>query len=206
MEYKNDQPDPTIASALREETLGEMLFRYRDYTPIPLILLLLIFGDPSVPSATFGTLCLVVGELFRLYTVGFIGGVSRTRSQSLGASLVTEGPFSYVRNPLYVGNFILVLGFSIYGGVFWVGLLAVAGFAWQYHHIVKFEEELLEREFGDPYRSYRERVPAWLPKACPKWSELPPWPAGLMEALPGERKTLLAIGVVLFLLMLIGRN
>ena len=94
--------------------IGEWFFKYRDYTPIPLIIALLFVNDPTVFSATIGLLAVVFGELFRIYTVAFIGTVSRTRSDSTGQKLVTNGPFGIVRNPLYVGNFFIVLGFALF--------------------------------------------------------------------------------------------
>ena len=99
--------------------LGKNLFKYRDYTPLPLLGVMFLVHDPSVLSATAGTVLVLLGECLRIYSVAFIGTVSRTRSGSLGASLVREGPFKWTRNPLYLGNFIIVLGFACFVGVFW---------------------------------------------------------------------------------------
>ena len=55
---------------------GQWFFKNRDYTPIPLILLLLLFGDPNVRS-DLGLLLVVLGELIRVYSVSFIGSISR---------------------------------------------------------------------------------------------------------------------------------
>ncbi len=69
----------------------------------------------------------MAGELLRLYAVAFIGSVSRTRSESTGAQVVTTGPFGYVRNPLYVGNFLITMGVTVYGGRAWfVAITAIA--------------------------------------------------------------------------------
>ena len=60
--------DKTVASDDHESTfveIGEKLFEWRDYTPIPLILLVLFFATPSTASATLGTLIVVLGELIR---------------------------------------------------------------------------------------------------------------------------------------------
>jgi hypothetical protein len=59
--------------------IGEKLFQWRDFTPIPLILLMLFAAEPGARSATVGLLLIVCGELFRVYSVAFIGSVSRTR-------------------------------------------------------------------------------------------------------------------------------
>ena len=160
------------------ESLGERLFRMRDYTPVPLVLLLLMVQKPSIFSVTLGVLTVVLGQLLRVYGVAFIGSISRTRKSSLGAELVTGGPFAWVRNPLYVANFFVVLGFSIYANRFWLLLLSMGLFAFQYHFIVRYEEQNLEEKFGQAFRDYKQQVPAWFPKKIPaitSWE----WPPSL---------------------------
>lgn len=181
--------------------IGEWFFRYRDYTPIPLIVLLLIFGQPTVLTATLGLLSIVLGELFRIYSVGFIGTVSRTRSQSTGQKLIDEGPFAYVRNPLYLGNFGITAGFGLYGGVVWIFLLTVFLFWLQYYFIVHYEENLLTDRFGEEYEVYKTRVPRWVPLSMPRLEEIL-WPDNFSPALKSEKRTLTTIFVLLFLLAL----
>ena len=184
--------------------LGERLFEWRDYTPIPLVLLVLVFADPSARSATLGTLLIALGELIRLYSVAFIGTVSRTRNvATTGMKLISDGPFALVRNPLYVGNALLTIGFAVYAGRIWLIVAAAAAFAFQYHCIVKFEERLLVQRFGHEYEDYRQRVPAWLPRRLPAAAEFPA-PPDLAAALQSEKRTLLAAGAMLLALMLIG--
>jgi protein-S-isoprenylcysteine O-methyltransferase Ste14 len=183
--------------------LGEKLFEWRDYTPIPLILIVLIFATPTSGSATLGTLVVVLGELIRLYSVAFIGAVSRTRNvATTGDRLVTHGPFGVVRNPLYVGNFLITIGFSFYSGELWIVGLAFLMFAFQYHAIVKFEERLLIARFGRDFDDYRQTVPAWLPRRLPSLSSME-WPDTFSPALYSERRTLLAIVVMLVALILV---
>ncbi len=181
--------------------IGEWFFRYRDYTPIPLILILLFAGHPTVLTATLGLIVITFGELFRIYSVGFIGTVSRTRSQSTGQRLITEGPFSYVRNPLYVGNFAITAGFAIFGGVPWIFLLSVFLFTMQYFFIVRYEENLLNEKFPNEYLAYKERVPRWIPQHLPKLETIL-WPDTFSPALKSEKRTLTTIFVLIFLLAL----
>lgn len=181
--------------------LGETLFNWRDYTPIPIIIILLFTADPSNLSATLGTILLIAGELFRIYSVAFIGTVSRTRSRSTGGSLITNGPFALVRNPLYIGNFFIVFGFAVYGGVLWVIALTVMAFIFQYYFIVKFEESLLLEKFGEEYAQYCNNVPAFIPKRLPSIDNIV-WPQSITPALRSEKRTLTAIGVLLALLAL----
>ena len=181
--------------------LGERLFRLRDYTPIPLIILLLIYAQPTVASTVLGLLAVILGEFIRIYSVGFIGKVSRTRSDSLGQQLVTEGPFALVRNPLYVGNFFITLGFSLFSGVAWLLLLVLSLFAFQYWYIVQYEEQLLTTHFGAKYQAYMNRVPAWLPKRMPSIQDFD-CPQEIKLALQSEKRTLTTIVSLLFLLVI----
>lgn len=183
--------------------LGERLFTLRDYTPIPLIILLLIFAEPNARTATLGTLMLVAGELVRVYAVAFIGSVSRTRNiATTGGKLITDGPFAVVRNPLYVGNGLMTLGFAVYAGSLWLVILTALLFAFQYHAIVSFEETLLRQRFGSVYEAYCRQVPAWLPRRLPDAASLPP-PPDLAAALRSEKRTLLAAVTLLAALLII---
>lgn len=180
---------------------GQTFFKYRDYTPIPLILLLMLIHQPTVASATAGTLVVVLGELIRIYSVAFIGSISRTRKGTLGDHLVTEGPFGIVRNPLYVGNFLIVLGFLIHAKTFWFGIFTVVLFFVQYLNVVVYEEGLLREKFGQTFETYCETVPAWFPRRIPLLRDLA-WPDTFSPALWSERRTLTSIVVVFILLSL----
>jgi protein-S-isoprenylcysteine O-methyltransferase Ste14 len=183
--------------------IGEKFFRYRDYTPVPLIILLLIFGEPTVFSSTLGLLCIMAGELFRIYSVSFIGTVSRTRSDSTGQKLVIRGPFAYVRNPLYVGNFFVSMGFAIFSAEFWLVVATAVLFAVQYYFIVRYEESILVQKFGQDYEQYIRRVPAWFPSEWPSLERLE-WPREFSSALKSEKRTLTTIFALLILLVALG--
>ena len=78
--------------------------------------------------------------------------------------LVTAGPYSVVRNPLYLFSFFGVVGIgSLSGTVTLTALLAVL-FAVYYREVSLREEAVLGATFGDRYAAYRTRVPAWLPR------------------------------------------
>ncbi len=183
--------------------VGEWFFRYRDYTPIPLILLLLAFGKPSALTATLGIILIAFGELFRIYSVAFIGTVSRTRSHSTGQKLITTGPFAYVRNPLYVGNFGITAGFGLFGGIPWLFFLTVVLFSVQYFFVIRFEENLLKGRFGEDYEQYCQKVPRWFPTTWPRLDDIE-WPDNFSPALKSEKRTLTTIFSLLLLLAIVG--
>lgn len=145
------------------EKAGEILFRLRDYTPIPIVILALLFANPTPFSLMAGGIVALVGELARAYGVAFIGTISRTRSYSNG-ELVKTGPFSLLRNPLYFGNLVLTVGLSAMAGVAWLPVLVIAIFYAQYIPIVAWEEMKLTRIFGERYEAYKREVPnRWFP-------------------------------------------
>ena len=179
--------------------LGERLFQWRDYTPLPLVIVLLMVADPSVLSATLGLTCIAMGELIRIYSVSWIGGVSRTRTRSTGQKLISDGPFDMVRNPLYVGNFWIVVGVAVFSSSFFLLLLTVGLFIFQYHYIVQYEENLLEQKFGSEFMNYKSRVPRWLPRNLPSLEHME-WPTTMSPAIKSEKRTLTAIlGLIVLL-------
>src|SRR5688572_25100404 len=128
--------------------LGGWLFSQRSWLPLPIVAaLLLIPTEHSVSFSTrllwSGVLIVATGELLRIWAVHHIGVVSRTRSDRLGP-LIATGPFSLVRNPLYVGNILLWVGFAVSARLPWLAPLVVLLLAFQYHAIVRWEERLLE--------------------------------------------------------------
>jgi len=149
--------------------LGGWLFRYRTSIPLPIALALLLIPASPTPSDLstslfrLGVLTVVAGEAVRLWAVQHIGAISRTRSDRLGP-LIDSGPFGHVRNPLYLGNILLWLGFALSAQLLWLAPIIVILLAFEYHAIVRWEETLLAKRLGDSYLRYVERVPRWIPK------------------------------------------
>ena len=169
--------------------IGEWFFRYRDYTPIPLILLLIYIGEFNLIYTVIGVIFIILGESIRIISVAFIGGISRTRKGSV-SRLVTDGPFSCARNPLYIGNFILSLGLSCLSGVWWFLIVYLVMFVVQYYPIIKWEENLLENKFGEEYLEYKKSVPCFFPKLrCSFFSG----DFNYKKALKSERSTLTTV-------------
>ena len=145
---------------------GAWLFRRRTSIPIPLALaLLLIPADDSARSGQLillGAGCVIAAESLRLWAVHHIGAISRTRSDRLGP-LVSTGPFTFVRNPLYLANIALWVGFAVSARLLWLVPVFLVVLALEYHAIVRWEEQLLESRRGEEYRAYAARVPRWWP-------------------------------------------
>jgi protein-S-isoprenylcysteine O-methyltransferase Ste14 len=146
--------------------LGGWLFRHRTILPVPFAaaILGLRIGEATPSSALLATgiVATAAGELIRLWGVHHIGAISRTRSDRLGP-LVASGPFAIVRNPLYVGNIVLWVGFALTARLMWLAPVILVLLGAEYHAIVRWEEVLLESRLGDLYRVYASRVPRWWP-------------------------------------------
>ena len=153
--------------------MGGWLFRQRSWLPLPIALALVLLPSPPLASPFLvwsGVALVASGELLRLWAVRHIGVVSRTRSDRLGP-LVATGPFARLRNPLYLGNIALWVGFAASAGLVWLIPPIVLLLAFEYHAIVRWEERLLEGRLGDTYREYAARVPRWIPLASPVKSQ-----------------------------------
>ena len=128
---------------------------------MPLLALpLLLPGQQSVFSWSFGLLLVALGELIRTAGVAAAGTVTRRRSRTV-QRLVTYGAFGWCRNPLYVGNFFAWIGFTVVSGVFWFIPISIVLFAIEYTLIVRYEEGVLESIFGAEYLTYKGRTPRW---------------------------------------------
>lgn len=75
--------------------------------------------------------------------------------------LVTTGPYSFSRNPMYVGWTVLYTGFALRKNNGWIALFLPAVIATT-HVWLHLEEQSLEREFGEEYRAYCRRVPRYM--------------------------------------------
>ena len=144
-----------------------------------------------------------------MWAVRHIGVISRTRSDRLGP-LVESGPFAHLRNPLYVGNIALWVGFAITAGLLWLAPIVLVLLGLEYHAIVRWEEHLLESRFGEAYRSYAAHVPRWIPTLHHREGPTRVRPRSdtcrtLRETLFSERGTLIAIAAGYLLLWIKAR-
>ena len=142
--------------------VGALLFRYRGFLPVPFLLIpLLVPGEQTRRGWEIGALFILAGEALRMAGVSAAGTVTRRRSRDV-QRLVTYGVFAWMRNPLYVGNLLIWLGFVIGSGVLWFVPVALVLFAVEYSLIVRYEEGVLESIFGAEYVEYKRRTPRWL--------------------------------------------
>ena len=156
---------------------GAFLFRWRSYLPLVLLAPALIalpqsglmetwFGETAENLwSGFCVLLAFAGLAVRMATVGFApaGTSGRNTAEQRADRLNTTGLYSIVRNPLYLGNAITLLGFVLAIEVWWLALIAVPCLLFYYERIVYVEEEFLRSTFGQAYETWAAKTPALIP-------------------------------------------
>ena len=183
------------------ERMGEWFFRNRGFTPVPVVAVFLIAAAPTWWTVAAGFPVALLGEGLRAWSVAYAG--LGTRGRTIGAEeLVRWGPYAHVRNPIYVANFLLCLGFAVMAGFAvptWraaVGSACVVLFAFQYACIVRAEERWLGARFGGAFEEFRREVPRWFPRPAAVGPPAPGRPRW-REAIRSERDTALGIAALL---------
>jgi len=149
--------------------IGNWLFRTRDFA-FPLALVFALIPEPeifvhSLWAVTAGFSVALLGQFVRTVTIGLEYIVRGGRNRRVYAEgLVTGGIYSHVRNPMYVGNLLIVAGVAIASNAWPCLLFSVGLFAFVYSAIIAAEEDYLRRKFGAAHESYCRDVPRWLPR------------------------------------------
>jgi protein-S-isoprenylcysteine O-methyltransferase Ste14 len=156
------------------------------------LVLVIVYSATAAPRPVLVALGLpvaLVGALIRFYASGFI-----VKNQQLA----TDGPYRFVRHPLYTGNILLVVGFAVAGSSWW-GLPLAAFFFWFYYPAaIEYEDRKLKRIFGAAWDDWSARTPA----LCPRFGGVPSagaddrrWSLGVSSQRNGE---------IVFVLLCIG--
>ena len=125
-----------------------------------------LFGDAAMDRwlGRIGMVVAVVGELIRLTTIGFEyidrGGKHR---QVWASRLVQGGVYGLTRNPMYVGNLLIVSGMCLIARAPLSYVTIIPLFFYIYWAIVLTEEHFLRGKFGEEFEEYCRRVPRFLP-------------------------------------------
>jgi protein-S-isoprenylcysteine O-methyltransferase Ste14 len=113
--------------------------------------------------ATPGVALCFAGATLRFWASGYLRKDSRP---------AVGGPYAFVRNPLYLGTYLMAVGVLWAIGSYWLLAATTVLFAAIYHYIILDEETKLHRIFGEPYQQYCDVVPRFFPRLWP-----PFWPA-----------------------------
>jgi protein-S-isoprenylcysteine O-methyltransferase Ste14 len=150
-------------------SLGNFLFHYRNGLFPILYALLLVKSPPLLAdyrrAALMGLLVAALGQSVRAVTIGleYIKRGGRER-QVYADRLVQGGIFAHCRNPLYLGNFVILLGVGLASNSLLFLSLALPLFAFAYAAIIAAEEAYLRRKFGAEFDDYCARVNRLVPR------------------------------------------
>jgi len=139
-----------------------------------LIVILIIFAKPQ-PDAYFfvGLFIILIGQIIRFWAAGYL---------VKNKFLTTAGPYAYLKNPLYLGTLLIMIGFCIIGeGDYYINwiLLGIGIFGFFLYYVPykkKQESNRLHEIFGAEWDEYNKSVPNYIPKLTPyhkrqgKWS------------------------------------
>lgn len=149
--------------------IGNFLFHYRNGI-FPLLYLLLFIPSPPLlrwwpAGALVGLVIASQGQLLRAITVGLDYIIRGGRDRRVYAErLVQGGIFAHCRNPLYVGNFLILLGVGVASNSIIFLSVAIPFFIFAYSTIIAAEEDYLRRKFGQEYEVYCGRVNRLMPR------------------------------------------
>lgn len=164
--------------ALRNELekTGFWLFRYRSFLPfaaLPVFAVCMLsysyLGQSHQITMWWQIFCLVVslaGLAVRVVSVGHAPRRTSGRNthEQVADSLSTTGMYSIVRHPLYLGNYLMLIGFVLFFHIWWLVLLASCVYALYYERIMLAEEEFLRQKYGDTFEKWAAATPAFLPR------------------------------------------
>jgi protein-S-isoprenylcysteine O-methyltransferase Ste14 len=190
---------------LRDEfrQTGNWLFRWRSYLPVLLLVLAVpaVYESASRPGGGhfhpawegLGLALAFFGLAVRILTVGHApaGTSGRNTLKQVASSLNVTGMYAVVRHPLYLGNFLIWVGISLWPRCWWFTVITALIFWLYYERIMFAEEGFLWERFGEEYRQWAARTPAFIPK-FQHWVK-PDLPFSLKSAISREYSTFFAI-------------
>ena len=115
----------------------------------------LYLAKPTGLSILLGLPLALIGATFRAMAAGTI---------RKDATLATDGPYAWTRNPLYLGSFLLAAGFSIMSASIVAAMLLIVPSLLIYPRVIHKEEAHLAKLFPDQFPHYHQRVPRFLPR------------------------------------------
>lgn len=193
---------------------GNWLFRWRSYLPlVTVVLILAAFEQFSYPFGShrwdqvWELCCLSIslsGLLLRVFIIGFTpsGTSGRNTRKQVAESLNVTGLYSIVRNPLYLGNFLVGLGPTLILRVWWVPFIFSLLFMLYYERIIFAEEMFLREKFGPAYFEWASHTPAFIP-SLHGWLS-PQQPFNWRQVLRQEHQTFFLTICTFFLIEIAG--
>ncbi|RME53040.1 MAG: isoprenylcysteine carboxylmethyltransferase family protein [Caldilineae bacterium] len=147
-------------SADSKSVLHAWLLKARIPASIVMAATILLLARPTPQSMILGSVLIAAGESLRIWASGHIHKL---------AEVTQTGPYALCRHPLYLGHFIITLGFCLAAASLWASAIVIPAFFLVYMPTWKNEERYLLEKFGKVYRDYMASTPALLPKPGGAW-------------------------------------
>ena len=143
--------------------IGNFLFKKRGVIIFFILIFFLFFSKPNLFKILISIPFIILGESIRIYSLIYSGDF--TRKNELDAPfLLKEGPYSMVRNPIYFGNLLNLIGVIIAMNLNLIlSLILFLLIFLIYFLIILSEEKFLEEKFGEEYIIYKKSVPRIFP-------------------------------------------
>lgn len=126
----------------------------RQWFAVFFVLLVSLLGTTQPVFFIVGTVIAALGIAIRMWAAGHV---------KKNKVLATDGPYAYVRHPLYVGNILLLAGFSI-ASMLWWSYLLMAFLLWFYYPpTIAYEDSKLHDIFGEQWENWSKDIHALIP-------------------------------------------
>jgi protein-S-isoprenylcysteine O-methyltransferase Ste14 len=165
----------SLKFALRQSLipLGKIVFANRLLLGLFVVAIAGLFVRPVFPGSLeeaivtgISVILVIAGVILRAWAAGYAGNHTRTSNIEAG-KLATNGPYAFVRNPIYLGSIVLGIGMVGIIGDWRLSPLCAATFTALYFVIIPAEEEFLHREYPLEYKIYCRNVRRLLPRFRP---------------------------------------
>ncbi len=131
----------------------------RQWFAVLFVPLVSYFGQPTREMLIAGSVIALIGTLIRLWASGHV---------KKNKVLATDGPYAYVRHPLYVGNILILLGFSMASNLWWAYALMVFLILFYYPPAISYEDAKLNKLFGEEWQQWSKNIHALIPSFSSK--------------------------------------
>jgi protein-S-isoprenylcysteine O-methyltransferase Ste14 len=142
----------------REVNSAAFFARWRVPVGYPLAVIVLWLARPSFQTILAGAIIGAIGLWIRARAAGYL------QKQQV---LTVTGPYSYTRNPLYLGSFILIIGVAVTAHSLPSALILFSYFALFYSFVMRREERELYQHHGNAFQEYARTVPLFFPRLTP---------------------------------------
>lgn len=143
-------------------SITHIAYRFRGFLVIPPLIFALIWFDWEIEEFfvwPLGISLFLIGIILRLWAQQHLHYGLKVHKR-----LTITGPYSFTRNPMYIGNILICLGATIISELLWFVPIAFLYYSFLYSLVVRYEETHLLEKYGEFYRRYIIEVPRWFPK------------------------------------------